>query len=308
MDIRDRRGLKLEARQALGAAGYDPKKLILMHTGASMALSLVLSLVSHLLDQQIGGTGGLSGVGLRSALETVQMVLLIGQMSAVLFWQIGYTYVSLRISRRESVGPAGLAEGFRQFGPVLRLRLITMAIYGGILFAASYLATMILSFTPLANPLLEAYEIGTEEAMLEAMDAVMLPLAVIALAITAVLALPVYYRLRMADLALMEEPRAGAMAAIRKSRVMTYGRRMELFKLDLSFWWFYGLEMVTMVVAYGDLILPVFGLQLPWSDTVSYYVFLVLSCLGQLALYWWRGNEVQVTYARAYEALLPREE
>ena len=44
MTISDRRGLKQAARQAIAQATYDPKKLILIHTGASAVLSLVLAL------------------------------------------------------------------------------------------------------------------------------------------------------------------------------------------------------------------------------------------------------------------------
>ena len=308
MDIRNRQGLKLEAKAALEAAQCDPKKLILVHTGASVTLALILALVDYLLEQQIGGTGGLSGVGTRAMLETAQTVLMLGQLVAVLFWQIGYTYVSLRLSRRQSVDYGSLLEGFRRFGVVLRLRLITGVLYCGIGFACVYVASLIFSFTPLAQTVMQAFEVGTEEAMLAAMDQMMLPMMGILLATMLVLLVPYYYRLRQADLSLMDDPGAGALVALRKSRALMRGNRLQLLKLDLSFWWFYALELVTMLVAYGDILLPMFGVALPWSDTVSFYVFLVLCYLCQLCLYWWRGNEVQVTYARFYQALLPQSE
>lgn len=308
MDMRDRRGLKAAARESLAGASYDPRKLILIHTGATVALALVLSLVDYLLDRQISGTGGLSGVGVRSILETLQTVLMVGQMIALLFWQIGYLYTALNISRGKTVGIGSLAEGFRQFWPVLRLRLILALLYVGIGMICMYAASMIFSLTPLAEPLMAAYEAGTEEAMLQAMDEIMLPLmGVIVLVMLAVM-VPYLYRLRLTEYALMDDPKAGAMNAIRKSRMMMRGNRMELFKLDISFWWFYLCEVLVAVLAYGDLLLPVFGYELPWSDTVSYYIFLVLSYVCQLALYWWRGNEVQVTYAKFYDALLPEGE
>ena len=308
MDIRDRRGLKAAAEDALQAASYDPKKLILIHTAASAVLSLILSLVDHVLEQQIGGTGGLGGVGSRAVLETVQMVLTAAQVAAVLFWQIGYVFVALKISRREEAGPKSLFEGFRRFGPVLRLRLIVGLLYMGLGFICMYAASWIFSLTPWAEPLNAVYENATEEALLLAMEECILPLTAILAAVMLVVMVPYAYRLRMAEFALMDDPSAGAMAAIRKSRFMMRRNKFKLFKVDLSFWWFYGLEMLVTVIAYGDLILPMFGVELPWSATVSYYVFLVLCYAGQLALYWWRGNTVQVTYAMCYEALLPKEE
>lgn len=307
MNINDRRGLKVSARESLAGASYDPKKLILIHTGAMVALSLVLALVDYFLEREIGGTGGLSGVGIRSILETLRTVLMVGQTVALLFWQIGYVYAGLRISRGEPAEPASLLEGFRRFGPVLRLRLVLALLYTGVTMICVYAASIIFSLTPLAESLVAAYEAGTEEAIFGAMNEIMLPLLGIVLVLMLIIMVPYYYRLRLTEYALMDDPRLGAMAAIRKSRAMMRGNRIKLLKLDLSFWWFYLCEMLVTVVAYGDYILPLFGYSLPWSDTVSYYVFLVLSYLCQLALYWWRGNEIRVTYAKFYEALLPEE-
>ncbi len=303
MNISDRRGLKLQAGQALAGAGYDPKKLILIHSGATVALGLVLALVDYLLEQQIGGTGGLGGVGLRSILETAQTVLLLAQMLVAAFWQIGYVYVALKISKGEPAGLSDLFQGFRKFGPVVRLRLLIGLLYSGICMACAYIASMLFMFTPWAEGMNAAYELGTEEALMAAMEEMMLPLTCVMGAVMLLVLVPFSYRLRQAEFALMENPRAGAAAAIRQSREMMRKRRWALCKLDLSFWWFYVLELLTLLLGDGDLILEALGVELPWSSTVSYYVFLVLCYLCTLALYWWRGNEVQVTYAMAYHAL-----
>lgn len=308
MDIRDRRGLKQSAAESLSAARYDPRKLILIHTGAMVALSLVLALIDYVLDRQISDTGGLSGVGTRTILETLQSVLMFAQVVAMLFWQIGFVFASMQISRGKTADPATLLEGFRQFGPVLRLRLIVGLLYSGIAFASSYAASLIFSMTPWAQPLTDAMAAGTEEALYAAMEQVMLPLSGVMLVVTLVIMVPYYYRLRLTEYVLMDDPKAGAMNAIRTSRLLMRGKRLELLKLDLSFWWFYLCEVLIMVVAWGDMLVPLFGLELPWSDTVSYYLFLVLSYLCQLALYWWQGSHVRVTYAKFYEAALPREE
>lgn len=308
MDIRDRRALKAAAEDAISAASYDPRKLILIHMGASVALSLLLALVDYLLEQQIGGTGGLSGVGSRAILETVQTVLMVGQLVAASFWQIGYVYVALRISRRQNVGPGSLLEGFRRFGPVLRLGLTETLLYSGLGMLCVYAAFTIFGMTPWAEPMMQAYESGSEEALLAAIDACIVPLMGVVAVVMLVVMAPYAYRLRMAQYVLMDHPGAGAMASIRMSRLMMYRNRINLFKVDLSFWWFYALEMLVTMIAYGDVLLPMFGVELPWSATVSYYVFLVLCYVGQLALYWWRGNTLQVTYAMCYDALLPKKE
>ena len=90
--------------------------------------------------------------------------------------------------------------------------------------------------------------------------------------------------------------------------MMMFKNRMNLFKVDLSFWWFYLLQALTVLVAYGNELLPLMGVELPWSGKVSYFVVLILCYGGQLALFWWKCNEVQLTYAACYEALLPKEQ
>lgn len=307
MDIRDRRGLRQAAKAALERASYDPKKLILIHTAASVALSLILSVVAHLLQMGIDGTGGLGGIGTRAILETIHSALTLAQAVAILFWQIGFTCAALAISRGQQATPITLTEGFRRFGPVLRLRLITGMLYFSVLFVGIYLASTIFTFTPWAQPLTEAIQVGTEDALMAAMDEVMLPMSIVSIVVIAALLIPYHYRLRLIDYALLDDPRGSAMMAIRRSRMLMHKNRIALFRLDLSFWWFYALQFLTALVGYGDLILPAFGITLPWSATVSYYIFLLL-CYGmQLLLYRWRGCDVEVAYAMAYQALLPKD-
>lgn len=307
MDIRNRRGLKRMAKDRLAQASFHPKLLMLIHCGVSIALTLGLALVDHVLEDQIGSTGGLSGIGMRSILETVQSALWFAQIVANPFWQIGYIFVALQLSRGEEVSAGSLLEGFRKFGPVLRLRISLALLYSGMFIVASYLASTIFSLTPYSQPMMDAVALGTEEALLAAMESCSIPLTLILVAVLAVIGIPYVYRLRMAEFALMDDPKAGARAAVRNSRLMMRHNRWNLFRLDLSFWWFYLLEVILSLVAYGDLLLPMVGITLPWSATVSYYVFLILCYLGQLLLYLWQGNEIQVTYAAAYEALKPSE-
>ena len=63
--------------------------------------------------------------------------------------------------------------------------------------------------------------------------------------------------------------------------------------------------MVT-VVCYGDILLPMVGITLPWSGTVSYFVFYVLSLILQFVVYYFFMNRVNVTYAMAYESIRPK--
>ena len=95
---------------------------------------------------------------------------------------------------------------------------------------------------------------------------------------------------------------------MRESRAMMHRNRFALFRLDLSLWWFYALQGLTVALCYSDMLLPMFGITLHWSESVSYFVFLCLSLLVQFVVYYLFMNRVSVTYATAYGALLPKEQ
>ena len=116
--------------------------------------------------------------------------------------------------------------------------------------------------------------------------------------------LPLYYRMRMVDFALVDDPGRGAFHAIVKSRQLMRRNCFALFRLDLSLWWFYAAQVVISLVYYGDLLLSLIGVTFPWNDTVSYYLFYALYLVMQLALYYFGMNRVYAVYAVAYDALM----
>ncbi|MBE6917754.1 MAG: DUF975 family protein [Ruminococcaceae bacterium] len=308
--------LRQSARRSLDAA-RNPKKIILIHTGIVVLVSLALMLADYLLEQQIGTTGGLSGMGMRSVLETVRSVLQMAQSMVLPFWQMGYLYYTLKLAQGEDVGTAGLTEGFRRFASVLRLKLLMALILFLVMMASSYLASAIFMFTPFSDPLIEALAPmmdGTmdPEAMLEAYEALplsaVLPMMIIFIVCMIALVIPVYYRFRMADLWLMDHPESGARTALFASRKMMRGNCMAVFKIDLHFWWFFVLDLLVTFLCYGDMMLTSLGITLPISADLAFYLFFVLYLVAQLGLYYWRQNEVSVTYAHLYEALKPTEQ
>ena len=315
MDKNDRLSLKNQALRCLANASYSPKKLILIHIGAVLILSLILALLDHLLEQQIGSTGGLSGIGSRSILVTIQSVLRLAQTVLLPFWQMGYLYVTMKLAREEAFSPWDLCEGFRRFGPILRLNLLQSVLLIGIGIVGSNIASTIFFVTPFAVPLLEALDplmtdpviMNDPAAMQEALEAVtwetVAPLLIIGAIVIIGISIPVLYHYRLASYFLMDSDKQGAFASMRSSRKLMRYLCIDMFKLDVSFWWFYVLEVLTAVVCYLDVILTWLGVALPFDPTVAYFLFFALYLVSQLALYWWRKNEVEVTYACAYEFL-----
>lgn len=308
--------LRSRARRSLAAA-QDPKKIILLHTGATLLLSLLLILLDYLLEQRIGNTGGLSGIGTRSILETAQSVLQLARNLALPFWQMGYLYYTLKLAQGNDAGFSGLLQGFRRFGAVLRLKMLMAGLVFLVVMISSYLSSSIFLLTPWSDPLLEALMpmfSGTvdENAIMSIYESIPLssvvPMMILFLVCFAALVIPIYYRYRMADLWLMDHPGRGALAALHSSRRMMHGNCIAVFKLDLHFWWFFLLELLVSLIGISDLLLMQLGISLPFDETVSYFVFFGAYLVLQMALYLWKQNEVSVTYAHAYEALKPTEE
>lgn len=310
MDIRNRLALRQEAARSLRNTGH--RKWIVLHTGITLAVGLVLALVNELLDRSIGTTGGLSGVGLRAVLSTVQSVLMLVQLVAMPFWQMGWVATGMGLARGQEGSWDSLLTGFRRFGPVLRLNLLQSILFFGIMFASSYAGMTVFMMTPLAMPLMElmmeefpanADPDAVYAAMTQAMGEAMVPMLLICLAIFLVAAGLVFYRIRLAGYCLLDSADGSALGAIRKSAMLTKKNAGNLFRLDCSFWWFYLLELLVGVVAYLDILLLLAGVSwnLPqWVSSVGVYL-IYAAC--QLGLYWWRKTMVDAAYVKAYDAL-----
>lgn len=68
------------------------------------------------------------------------------------------------------------------------------------------------------------------------------------------------YRYRLAFFALFDDETISANEALNRSKFLTYGHKMELLKLDLSFFWYYLLlalpEMISLWVMWGIIVIP----------------------------------------------------
>lgn len=312
MNLLNHRQLRQEAARSLEESSVDYKKLISVYAGISLLAGLLLSVLDYALEEMIGSTGGLSGVGMRSMLAAAQSVLQLAQTVAMPFWQIGWVAAVMSIARRESADGRTLLTGFYRFRPVLRLLLLQGIIYLVLSMGAGYVATTLFMFTPWAASLMEVYMEGfagtwSAEEMLAATEAaleeVALPLMLMQLAAMLIVFIPVLYRMRMAQYCLLDDESGKAWPAIRRSFLLTKKQTLSLVKLDLSFWWFYALEILVMVVAYLDLLLPRLGVTVPGPRWVGFFGFYLLYVVGRWALYRWRKTEVDAVYVKAYEAV-----
>ena len=317
MDIRNRRALKEAAASSLASAPHQ-KQIIAVYMGISLTVSLVVVLISVLLDMMISKTSGLSNFGNRMILQTVQMALPIGQAVAMLFWDYGYISAIMGMAHGRDTHPRELGAGFRVAGPVFRLALLQFGITLTLTFASMYLCSTIFVFTPFSrpltdvlvpmmeNPALDPTVLYTDPAVVAALAESTIPMLVILLVIYCVLVIPVLYQYRMAPYCLLEFPQYGAMAALRNSKFLMRRNRWNLLKLDFSFWWYYLLSLIPAAICYGDTLLPMFGIALPFGETASYLLFYVLYAIVQFVFACTFQNRVEATYVQAFEALKPR--
>lgn len=302
MSLLNIKELKAAAAHSLDTAAYPPKKLALIHGGITAIALLIVSLLDLLLSQQIGTTGGLSGMGSRAILSTVQSALSFGISIATPFWEMGLIFACLQFARKENTGLPSLAEGFRRFFPLLRLMLLETAIFVAVTILSAHISSFIFMLTPLANGFLAAMEsIPVEDLTVETMLPVMkaaIPLYLIMAGVLLILLVPISYRFRMASYYLLSGSRRALVAMGVSNRIMN-GNRLSLFKLDLSFWWYYGGIIVLTLISNLDMLLGLPG----WTSYVVYLVYLA----GHVLLSWQAAAYVQTTYAHAYEVLISAE-
>lgn len=306
MDIRS---LKNTARERLSNASYNPGRLALIHTGAAVVLSLLMTLVSFLLTRQMDTTSGLAGIGMRTVLSSAQMLLLIGGSAVMPFWDAGFLRACLNISRGEPAQPDTLLEGFRRFGVVLRLTLIRGIFCVLIAVFCLQAASMLFMMLPLSNNFMEEVLALMESGAVvdDAAVAKLMPHLFMVYVLWAVFALiilvPLLYRFRLADWAVMDNTRR-ALPAFGLSGICTRGNRFFLFRLDLSFWWYYGLHLLATILAYGDTVLTALGVNV--NADAAFFAFYVLSLALSLLVAWRFAPQVQTTYALSYDELLKR--
>lgn len=309
--------LKKNAAERVAAAENAPR-IALIYAGAVAVLALLVTVINYVLNLQIAQLGGLSNMGLRSVLSTVQSVLPMVQSLIVMCLELGYLAAMVRIARQQYASEHTLKLGFDRLWVLIRWALIQCGIYTLAALAAFWISMQIFLITPLSATMMSLLTedmVDPNVLMGCLQDPVfsanitssMVPLFLMFAVLYLLLFLPISYSLRMAKYVIIDKPGMGAMYALRESRKMMKGSCLRLFKLDVSLWWWYAISFGSMVLCYGDSLLPMAGITLPMSETASYFLFYGLFLAVQFAACLFLRNRVEVVYAQVYNALKPRE-
>ena len=308
----------LRDRGAAAAAGCRTanQRLVLIYCGAIALLTLGSNGLHLYLDGHIGATGGLSGLGMRSVLQTIQEVLSYINLFFGPFWTAGFLYAMIKVSRGQTPGTGDLLEGFRRVGRVLANTVFQFLVLMAATIAVANVAAVIFSFTPAGadfaermEPLLNDPGFLTADGQLDLASIpldVMVSAAMPMLILSGALLLPVciwfFYGFRMSLYLVMERPIGGMRACMESMRLMR-GHKWQMFRLDLSFWWYHLLGVLVTVVGYLDVILTMLGIPLPLDGTWMFFLTLGAYCVLQTGLFLWKKCQVDAAYVMAYEAI-----
>ena len=302
-----------QAKQNL--EGKNATRLAAFHTGITVAAALVITALQFVLAEGIGNTSGLSGMGTRSVLQTVQTVLQWANMILIPFWGLGFLYASLRWAKGETARREDLLTGFRRIGPYIGLTLNRVILTIAVMIIVANISSILYMMTPAANPLTEmASGASSTEELYAILDQLsqqdltqilysMLPMMILWGCLCLVVLVPLLYRFRMAEYVILENPRTRGLAAMLISASMLRRRCWQLFKLDLRLWWYYGLKLLCTLLCYMDVLAGALGVGLPIGADGAYLVSYGLYLAALFAVETAFRPRVDTAYACAYKKL-----
>ncbi len=312
MNIRHPKTVKSVARELLSRAG-QLRQILLVYCGILLASCLVTTGLGQGLGSLMSRSGGLGNLGTRSLLSTLQTLLPMAHTLVLLVLDLGLLAAMLRISRGQFTSPQTLRTGLARFFPLLRLLLLQIPIYLALGLAMVYASMMVFFMTPLSNGVIELLTpmvnsgadpqqlvtmLTTDDAALMAFLKAVAPMYGILLVLMAAVMIPVSYRLGVAQLVIVEDPRAGAFRALSESFRMTRRNCMAFFKLDLSFWWYYLASMLVNVLPFLDSVVPM-------SESAGWLLY-GLSLVLQIGLYYFFRPRLEVGRCLIYNAIRPK--
>lgn len=318
MNLRNHREIKEFSSQRLQQSPSQ-RNIVMIYAALALGLTALVTVLSYVLEMQIDNYGGLSNLSKRTTLSSIQSMLPVAQSLLTMCLDLGYLAAMLRIARGMYTSAQTLRLGFDRFWLLMRCSIFKGMIMAAVMFGCVYLGIWIYMLTPFSSqaveivaPLMQQVSVlnsgividdGTYALLMEAM--------VPAFAICGVLMLlvggPVFYSYRMVSYVIIDKPATGALMALRESKMMMRGNRFKLLKLDCSLWWYYLATAAAMVVGYGDLLLPMVGVELPMSETVSYFGFYALYLAASFCVLCFLRNRAEVCYALAYDSIKPEQ-
>lgn len=318
MNLRNIREIKEFASRRLEESPSQ-KRIVIIYIALALGLTALVTVLDHVLGLQIDNFGGLSNLGKKTMLSSVQSMLPLAQSILTMCLDVGYVAAMLRIARGMYASPQTLRLGFDRFWVLLRCSVFKGLLLTGVTFVSMYTGIMIFMLTPLAAPVVEIVTpimnqmslldsaIMIDDATYAQLLQAMAPCFAFGGVILLVLGGPMFYSFRMVNYIIIDKPGMGALMALRESKKMMRGHRLQLLKLDVSLWWYYLASAAALLICYGDILLPMVGVELPVSETLAFFGFYALYMVASFGVHYFLRNQAEVSYALAYDAVKPEE-
>lgn len=214
----NRRGLKNASRQCLRDTQSHPKRITLLYFLAALVIGGGEVGLETLIQQNAGNAHSLSQ-SISAAGRSYILVFVISLVCQLVLHLLGmgYTSLSLRLSRREDFSARVLLDGFSIWGKVLLLYVVTSLLMSLWATAFSIPVSYALVALNMAGMLSDR---GMLYLLLGYMGAVMLVVS---------------YRYRMSDYVLLDDPGLSVRQVLLRTKAINGTHRWELFLLDVSF-------------------------------------------------------------------------
>ena len=312
---------ELKYRGAAAAEHFRPegRRLVLVYCAVLALLGLGSNGLNLYLNSQISQTGGLGGLGMRSMLQTIQSVLTYVNMFFGPFWSAGFLLAMLGMVRGSAPRAEDLTGGFRRFGRIFSGMIFQLMVTILVVVGAANVASILFSMTPAGARFTElmvqlmndpGFATGDINLELVPLEELLQGLSWL-LGLTMVLFLPIYIRIsysfRMATYLMVERPIGGFQAHFESIRLMR-GHKWQIFKMDLSYWWYYVLGLLIAVVGYLDVILGLAGVEVPVNEMVLFFGTLAAYFVLLTGLCLWKKCDVDAAYVLAFEQIAYPEE
>ena len=304
MVIQNYKDIRSRAKKTLDYTPWDVKKLVLVFALVSWGVSFLLLGIDALLALGTEKAQGLSGLGVLSLLETASSALSLVFEIFNLFWLPGILYCGLMLLREQDPWPKGLLRGFKKWKSFVKLTiLIYILIFALTMVLAPVISILSLPFMGgfeeiLANmPENEADMVAYVEALpADQLMRATMPMLIMAVVAVLAITIPLFYRARLVFLLLLDEEQLGVREAIRFSFKLTKGSCIQLFRLDLSFWWYYLLLALVNI-------LPLGAELIGWSGTAATLGCSAVAAILGIGVYMLGLMKVNTANAVAYDHL-----
>ena len=290
--------ISASATRRLRADGSSFRKLVWLHCAVPVGVSAVLVLLSA-LSRQLAPEGGLSNMDTHTRITTVLTLLQMAATVGVLFWDAGLEYTSLSFLRNRSIGVASLTQGFSRFLPLIGAWIFRWGNYLLLMMVSGTVSGLLVSLVPITEPVYQELMAFAGNPVFPPTGSVLVLGCIyfaVYLVALAVLLVPRFYLHRLTGYLIMDDEPTGGLKAVLQSMALMRGKRWELAKLDLRFWWFYLGELAVSGISMGQLLFP--------ELEAGLWLFPAVALCAQLALYLLAKPRLSLCYGLFYESLL----